>query len=75
MQFYEKLMIQSWENLVTDGRRDGRTGGQTDRKTDKGDFMWRFPTNVERPNLYVIWLIKMFFHSTNKGLLNEFHSQ
>ena len=34
-------MIQSWENLVTDGR--------TDRQTDESDFTGRSPTNVERP--------------------------
>ena len=33
-------MIQSWENLVTDG--------WADRQTDKSDFIGR-PTNVERP--------------------------
>ena len=60
-------MTQSWENLVTDGQVDGQT--------DESYFMRRCPTNVERPKLYVIWLIKMFFNSTNKGLLNEFYSQ
>ena len=34
-------MIQSWENLVTDGRT-----------TDENDFIGRCPTNVERP----IWV-------------------
>ena len=33
----EKLMIQFWENLVTDGR------------TDESDFIGPCPTNVERP--------------------------
>ena len=35
-------MIQSWENVVTDG--------QTDRQTDKSDFIGRYPTNVENKN-------------------------
>ena len=39
--FFKKLMILSWENLVTDGR--------TDRQTDKSDFIGQFPTNAERP--------------------------
>ena len=34
-------MIQSWENLVTDG--------QTDRQMDESNFIGRCPTNVERP--------------------------
>ena len=39
--YQKKLMIQLWENLVTDGR--------TDRQTDESDFIGRCPTNVERP--------------------------
>ena len=31
-------MIQSWQNLVTDGQ------------TDESDFIERCPTNVEHPN-------------------------
>ena len=27
IQYLKKLMIQYWENLVTDGRTDGRTDG------------------------------------------------
>ena len=34
-------MIQSWENLVKDGR--------TDEQTDESDFIGRCPSNVERP--------------------------
>ena len=30
VQYQEKLMIQSWENLVTDERTDGRTDGRTE---------------------------------------------
>ena len=45
VQYQKKLMIQSWENLVTDGRTDGRTDGQT----DESDFIGRCQTNVERP--------------------------
>ena len=41
VQYQKKLMIQSWENLVTDG--------QTDRQMDESDFIGRCPTNVERP--------------------------
>ena len=41
VQYQKKLMIRSWENLVTDRR--------TDRRTDKSDFIGRCPTNVERP--------------------------
>ena len=36
----KKLMIQSWENLVTNGRR-----------TDESDFIGRHPINVERPKV------------------------
>ena len=41
VQYQKKLMIQSWENLVTDGRIDGQI--------DKSAFIGRSPTNVERP--------------------------
>ena len=37
VQYQKKLMIQSWEKLVTDGQ------------TDESDFIVRCPTNVERP--------------------------
>ena len=37
VQYQEKLMIQSWENLVTD------------RQMDENDFIGHCPTNVERP--------------------------
>ena len=51
----EKLMIQFWENLVTDGRMDGRTDGRTDGatdgQTDEIDFIERFPTNFERSKI------------------------
>ena len=33
VQYQKKLMIQSWENLVTDGETDGETDRQTDRLT------------------------------------------
>ena len=46
-------MIQSWENLVTDGRTDRGTDGQTDRQTDESNFIGRCPINVERP----IWRV------------------
>ena len=35
LQYQKKLMIQSLEKLVTDGRTDGRT----DRNTDEGDLI------------------------------------
>ena len=44
----KKLIIQSWENLVTDGRMDG----QTDRQTDESDSTERYPTNVECPTFF-----------------------
>ena len=37
VQYQKKLMILSWENLVTDGQ------------TDKRDFIRRSPTDVEHP--------------------------
>ena len=43
-------MIQSLENLVTDGRRYGKTDDrQTDRQTDESDLIGHCPTKVERP--------------------------
>ena len=41
-QYQEKLMIQSWENLVTNG--------WTERWTeDDSDFIGHYPTKVEFP--------------------------
>ena len=37
VQYQKKIMIQSWENLVTDGRKN------------ESDFIGRCPTSVERP--------------------------
>ena len=45
VQYQKKLMIQSWENLVMDGRTDR----QRDKQTGESDFIGRCPTNVERP--------------------------
>ena len=41
VHYQKKLMIQCWENLVTDKR--------TDRQQTESDFIERYPTNVERP--------------------------
>ena len=43
VQYQKKLMIQSRENLVTDGR--------TGRQTEESDFIGRCRTNVERPKI------------------------
>ena len=40
LQYQKKLMIQSWQNLVMEGRTDGQT---------ESDFIGRCSTNVERP--------------------------
>ena len=40
----ENIMIQSWENVVTDRGRDGRADGQA----DESDFIGRCLTKVER---------------------------
>ena len=42
-------MIESWENLVTDGQMDRQMERWKDKKGDESDFIGRFPTNVERP--------------------------
>ena len=39
VNYHHELMIQSWENLVTDGQ------------TNESDFIGRCPTNVECPKL------------------------
>ena len=48
-------MIQSWENLVTDGRTDGQT--------DESDFIGRCPINVERPTFVIQWNYKTLIGS------------
>ena len=48
------LMMQSWENLVTDGRTDG----QADKQMDESDFRGRSPTNIERPKAEILVLIE-----------------
>ena len=45
----KKLMIQAWENLVTDERTNEQTDERTDEQTDESDLTGRCPTNVERP--------------------------
>ena len=48
VQYQKKLMIQSWENLVTDGQMDGQT--------DERDFLGRCTSNVERATIkYYLW--------------------
>ena len=45
-QYQEKLLIQSWENLVTDGQIDGQT--------DESDFIgrcWLTPSSQVRDNI------------------------
>ena len=72
VKYQKKLMIQSWENLVTDGRTtDGRIDGRTDGQTDESDFTGRCPTDVERPKYNLITAILTFFghFSYNQQLL------
>ena len=52
VQYQKKLMIRSWENLVTDQRTDHRTrwtDQRTYRRLDRSDFIGCCPTNVECP--------------------------
>ena len=44
VQYQKRQIIQSWENLLTDGWTDRRTEGQK----NESDFIGRCPTNVER---------------------------
>ena len=44
VQYQKRQIIQSWENLLTDGWTDRRTEGQK----NESDFVGRCPTNVER---------------------------
>ena len=55
VQYQKKLMIQSLENLVTNGQTDG----QTDRQTDESDLIVHCRTNIEHPtciNIRYIYL-------------------
>ena len=57
VQYQKKLMIQAWENVVTDEGTneqtdegtDEQTDERTDEQTDESDLTGRCPTNVERP--------------------------
>ena len=49
VQYQKKLMIQSKENLVTDGQTDWRT----DRQMDESDLLDRYASNVGRPTYSV----------------------
>ena len=49
VQYQIKLIIQSWENLVSDGQTDGRT----DEQTDKSDFIRCCPTKIEHPTNFL----------------------
>ena len=59
VEYQKKLMIQFWENLVTDGRTDGQTGGQM----DENDFIGRCLTNIKRPKSegFISWWPKRPF--------------
>ena len=63
VQYQKKLMIQSWENLVTDGQTDKRT----DRQTDKSDFIGHCSTNTKRP------ITKLINDTNRKQNLNVFN--
>ena len=67
VQYQKKLMMQSWENLVTDGGTEGRTDGKTDGQTDESDFIGHCPTNVDRPTYFLIKLpsVKFLLKSTH----------
>ena len=54
VQHQKKLMIQSWENLVTDG--------WTDEPRDEKNFVGCCPTNVERPILMVSKFCRCLIH-------------
>ena len=67
VQYQEKLMIQSWENLVMDGRMDRRIDRQmgTDTGMDTGTnsrmrewFHRCCLTNVERPKYKLLSVVK-----------------
>ena len=49
VKYQKKLIIQSWENLVTEERMDRQTERWTDEQTDKSDFIERSPTKVWNP--------------------------
>ena len=55
VQHQKKLMIQSWEKFVTDGRIDGQM--------DESGFIGHCPTNVKRPKIYFNF-IRTFEHYT-----------
>ena len=78
VQYQKKPMIQSWENLVTDGRTNGRTDGQTDQQTNWwarviSEYVVRLtssvlPTSIaEFEQVSVIWeahIFKVTFRKT-----------
>ena len=49
VQYQKKLMIQAWENVVTDEGTNEQTDERTDEQTDESDLTGCCPTNVERP--------------------------
>ena len=51
VQYQKKLMIEPWENLVTDRQTDRPTDRRTDGQTDDSDFIGRCPTNAKRPHV------------------------
>ena len=63
-QYLKKLMIQSWENLVTDGRTDGQT--------DESDFVGRCLTNVKRPKEQSFEVTKLIITCLwNSGVISK----
>ena len=60
-QYQKQLMIQSWENLVTNGRTNGRADGRG-----------RYLTNVESP-LSIKYKLKLILKNFNLFLLLSKH--
>ena len=60
VQYQKKLIVQSWEDLVTDG--------QADRQTDENDFIGRCPTNVDYPTNNLRILVGLFGSIAFQGL-------
>ena len=63
VQYQKKLIVQSWEDLVTDG--------QADRQTDENDFIGRCPTNVDYPTNNLRILVGLFGWIAFQGLSDD----
>ena len=79
VKYQKKLMIQSWENLVTDGRTDRRTRvisviTLSDRRPASNNVLWNKKTKLSPQLQNLINLIKTIIKRPKNHFVPSIHS-